>query len=286
MNLHSESASLAICVDNRGLDDLERQKVYRVLADESAASAGYVRVIDESGEDYLYPRSCFAKLDRDEAMASGFCVAPRVLTERECEELYAQLSSAQGRSRAGIRHLMGIAAVKSLANDPRLIEFAKLYMSGSPIPFRATLFEKSARANWLVAWHQDTALPLASKFVSSEWGPWSTKAGVKYARAPAWALERVVALRVHLDASTNSNGPLRVIAGSHKLGVLPDDEVLRQARTERSVECLCRKGGIVAMRPLIIHASSKCATDSPRRVLHIEYTDELSLSDKIEIAIA
>jgi hypothetical protein len=52
---------------------------------------------------------------------------------------------------------------------------------------------------------------MSRRFESCEWGPWTTKAGVLYALAPAWALKRVLALRIHLDASTLSNGPLQVI---------------------------------------------------------------------------
>ena len=49
----------AICVENRGAEDLDIRKVYRVLHDKDAAATGYVRVIDESGEDYLYPADYF-----------------------------------------------------------------------------------------------------------------------------------------------------------------------------------------------------------------------------------
>jgi len=49
----------AICVENRGAEDLEVRKVYRVLHDKDAAATGYVRVIDESGDDYLYPADYF-----------------------------------------------------------------------------------------------------------------------------------------------------------------------------------------------------------------------------------
>jgi hypothetical protein len=49
----------AICVQNRGAEDLEVRKVYRVLHDKDAAATGYVRVVDESGEDYLYPADYF-----------------------------------------------------------------------------------------------------------------------------------------------------------------------------------------------------------------------------------
>jgi hypothetical protein len=51
--------AFAVCVANAGCDDLQIWKLYRVLPDESAAAEGYVRVVDESGEDYLYPASRF-----------------------------------------------------------------------------------------------------------------------------------------------------------------------------------------------------------------------------------
>jgi len=48
-----------ICTHNDDCDDLERLKIYQTLPDDSAAKDGYIRVIDESGEDYLYPKSHF-----------------------------------------------------------------------------------------------------------------------------------------------------------------------------------------------------------------------------------
>ena len=51
--------SFAVCVANRGAEDLQIWKLYRVLSDDAAANEGYLRVIDESGEDYLYPARRF-----------------------------------------------------------------------------------------------------------------------------------------------------------------------------------------------------------------------------------
>jgi hypothetical protein len=53
----------AVCVASEGYDDLEVWKVYRVLPDAKAAGVGCVRVIDESGEDYLYPADRFVAVD-------------------------------------------------------------------------------------------------------------------------------------------------------------------------------------------------------------------------------
>ena len=218
---------------------------------------------------------------------AGFWIEGNVFSDRECDELVAALSRVpRSRGRAGVRHLMTNPSVAALASDSRLIGIARDSLGGHAVPYRATLFEKSGRANWLVAWHQDTALPLSSDNDSAEWGPWSKKSGVLYAHAPSRALARVLALRIHLDASTGENGPLRVIPGSHADGVLSDEEVFEAARRRAHVECLVPRGGVLAMRPLLIHSSSKVSADLPRRVLHVEYADSLDLGENIRLAVA
>src|SRR5207244_13003292 len=123
-------------------------------------------------------------------------------------------------------------------------EIAAGALGGQVHPVRVTLFSKSENSNWSVVWHQDTALPLRQRFEGEGWGPWSVKAGIAYAHAPTSALEHVVALRVHLDESSLSNGPLRVLPGTHALGVLSDDQVSEIARRSSAVECLVPRGGI------------------------------------------
>ncbi|MCF8038025.1 MAG: hypothetical protein K9K79_01795 [Desulfohalobiaceae bacterium] len=49
----------AVCIENKDSDDLEIRKIYLVIPDKEAESEGYFRVVDESGEDYLYPQSYF-----------------------------------------------------------------------------------------------------------------------------------------------------------------------------------------------------------------------------------
>lgn len=61
-----------LCVANRGCEDLEKRKVYRQLPDEAAARDGYVRVVDESGEDYLYPETLFVVVDLPREIARVF----------------------------------------------------------------------------------------------------------------------------------------------------------------------------------------------------------------------
>jgi hypothetical protein len=59
--MKKEPSEFALCVSNAGHDDLKALKVYQVVGDPRAAEAGCLRVIDESGEDYLYPADCFVQ---------------------------------------------------------------------------------------------------------------------------------------------------------------------------------------------------------------------------------
>jgi ectoine hydroxylase-related dioxygenase (phytanoyl-CoA dioxygenase family) len=194
-------------------------------------------------------------------------------------------SIAVERTKAGARHVLKVPAVRALAADPRLMDIARQFVGPAPVAFRATLFDKSPTANWLVVWHQDTALPLCRRVDGPGWGPWSTKAGVLYAHAPAWALECVVALRVSLDDSTATNGPLRVLPNTHRAGVFTDEQIGELARAATPVDCLTASGGVVAMRPLTIHASSKSLDTNTRRVLHIEYATAANLGAGAELAV-
>ena len=64
MDKQPEKLQFAICVENEAYeDDLKLRMVYRVLPDESATRSNYVRIVDETGEDYLYPAAYFVMID-------------------------------------------------------------------------------------------------------------------------------------------------------------------------------------------------------------------------------
>lgn len=60
-------ARFVLCIRTEACEDLEARKIYQVLSDAAAAADGYVRVIDESGEDYLYPQDCFVPIELPQA---------------------------------------------------------------------------------------------------------------------------------------------------------------------------------------------------------------------------
>ena len=72
----SAAHQFVICIQNEGYPaSLELWKVYRVVADEKAAKHQLIRVIDESGEDYLYPESYFAPIKLPQAVEEALLAA-------------------------------------------------------------------------------------------------------------------------------------------------------------------------------------------------------------------
>jgi hypothetical protein len=67
MTRRKSEPRFVLCIRNEGCEDLEPRKVYQVLPDEAAAEDGYIRVIDESGEDYLYPQAYFVPIELPQA---------------------------------------------------------------------------------------------------------------------------------------------------------------------------------------------------------------------------
>jgi hypothetical protein len=91
-----ENTRFAICINNGGYDDdLKVRTVYQILPDESAARSNYIRIIDETGEDYLYPASCFVFINIPQEVGHIFAmpVIPDKITEKEKSETDRRLAA-------------------------------------------------------------------------------------------------------------------------------------------------------------------------------------------------
>jgi hypothetical protein len=72
----ADNSRFVVCVKNRGFAaSLELRKVYRVVSDPAAESHRLMRVVDESGEDYLFPESCFMTTDLPAPVARAIVAA-------------------------------------------------------------------------------------------------------------------------------------------------------------------------------------------------------------------
>lgn len=178
--------------------------------------------------------------------------------------------SDQMQIRTGTRLGLDQPEIEKAARG-ELAEAAQELLGEPVIPCRAILFEKSTESNWLVPWHQDVTLALPEKIELEGAGRWSQKEGMWHVLPPAAILQRMVALRVHLDPCTEEDGPLKVASGSHQTGLLTDEAVNAAALSFPNATLTTERGEILVMAPLCVHCSPKANGTSRRRVLHVEY---------------
>ncbi len=93
--MKTREKGFAICVENRGADDLDLRKVYRVLRDENAATSGHMRVIDDSGEDYLYPADYFVFVDLPHKAKRAWTVSGRLTKRRSSSNIAVHRTRAR-----------------------------------------------------------------------------------------------------------------------------------------------------------------------------------------------
>lgn len=139
------------------------------------------------------------------------------------------------------------------------------------VAVQCTYFEKSKRQNWLVPIHQDLSIPVKERKEAPGFGGWSEKEGEVFAQAPVEVLSQLVAVRVHLDPCREDDGPLNVVPGSHALGILAPEAAVAAGAELGAKACVAGVGDALAMRPLLLHASSKASGGSLRRVLHFVF---------------
>lgn len=217
----------------------------------------------------------------DQFARDGYSIFPEAVSDevvdslrRAIDQLPESAGLMRNTGRYGIRNLLELSpTVQECARLPEVRRFATAILGAAAFAVRATFFDKVPDANWSLIWHQDLAIAVAEKQEVEGFKAWRNKDGVWLVQPPREILSRVIAVRIHLDDCGPENGPLRVVPGSHRLGILEN----QPAETESSVEqvtCCVPAGGVVIMSPLTLHASSKAESPSHRRVIHIEYANE------------
>jgi len=84
-------------------------------------------------------------------------------------------------------------------------------------------------------------------------------------------LQNNFTIRIHLDDTDENNGALKVIPGSHRKGIQRPGDI--DWSNEREMVCKVKKGGIMIMRPLLLHGSDRAISLRKRRIIHIEFSN-------------
>jgi ectoine hydroxylase-related dioxygenase (phytanoyl-CoA dioxygenase family) len=187
------------------------------------------------------------------------------------------LTSGRGAA-YGARNLLRLwRDVRELAAWPPLNAALRQTLGPQAGLVRGLFFDKPPGATWSLPWHRDQTIAVRRHVPSARFVRPTVKAGTPHVQAPSELLEQMLTARIHLDAMTGENGPLRVISGSHQTLAEPEDCAGEQ------VELHCPAGSVLLMRPLLLHASSPSAAGAGhRRIVHLEFAPRPTFEDGFE----
>jgi ectoine hydroxylase-related dioxygenase (phytanoyl-CoA dioxygenase family) len=127
-------------------------------------------------------------------------------------------------------------------------------------------------------WHKDLTIAVRQHRPSLLFVHPTVKAGVPHVEAPRQVLEKMLALRIHLDEVTAENGPLQVIPGSHRQGTE------MELGATKPVSIFANRGDVLLIRPLVAHCSggAEPGTQRHRRIFHLEFATSEKLPEDFE----
>ena len=210
----------------------------------------------------------------------GFAVIEEIFSDDEVKQLIALIENADATNTT-FRKTQDLFAIRQFLkeipkaahvifnqklNDLNIKLFGNDYFITKSI-----YFDKTEQSNWFVAYHQDLTISVDQKKDIQGFGPWTVKQNQFAVQPPLHFLENNYTIRIHLDDTDEGNGALKVIPASHLKGIYRAETIDWTA--EKEVFCNVKKGGVMIMKPLLLHASNRTTTNKKRRVIHIEFSN-------------
>lgn len=211
---------------------------------------------------------------------NGFTIIENVFSAAEIAQLYEEINAAD-RSRVTFRKSKDLFAVrqflkeipgtKPLLFNEKLRQIVQDLFGPDYFIVKSIYFDKPGSSNWFVAYHQDLTISVDRKSILPGFGPWTVKTNQFAVQPPLAILENVATVRIHLDATDAVNGALKVIPGSHRKGIYRPETI--DWTQEQEVTCIVPKGGIMVMKPLLLHSSGRTTDARKRSVIHLEFSN-------------
>ncbi len=231
--------------------------------------------------------------DNQEALLTqGFTVFNDVYTSDELQQLISVIDSTDQSGDIfrktddlfAIRQfLKGVPSILPVVFNDKLNELIRSLFGSDYFVSKSIYFDKPQKSNWFVAWHRDLTISVNKRVEVPGFTNWTVKQNQYAVQPPLNILQENFTIRIHLDDTAKDNGALKVVPGSHLL-----QESNNGIHTEGEVVCDVRAGGVMIMRPLLMHASNRTVNDNRRRVIHIEFSkaelpSEIDWSERISM---
>lgn len=182
--------------------------------------------------------------------------------------------------------LTDLPSLKPLVLNENLLEIVR-FIDPNAFLTKAIYLDKPQTQNWAVGWHQDVPINVKEKIPTEGYASWTLKKGINSVCPPEEIVHSIFTLRIHIDDTSEQNGALKVIPGSHKQR-FSDDEISTITSNSNPSVCELKSGGVHLMKPLILHSSPRSTTQKRRRVIHLEFSSnelpgDLEWLEKLEL---
>ncbi|CAN1210524.1 Ectoine hydroxylase-related dioxygenase (Phytanoyl-CoA dioxygenase family) [Tumidithrix helvetica PCC 7403] len=232
---------------------------------------------------------------KNQIESEGFAILDNIFTDAEIVDLLqviAQVDSSRLSDRQ-INDLFAMrqffkevpASVNIVFND-KLKSIISEIFGDNFFVVKSIYFDKPEASNWFVAYHQDLSIAVDRKLDLQGFSLWTKKQNTFAVQPPIEILQDNFTIRIHLDRTNAENGALKVIPKSHLKGIYRPETIDWSIEVENI--CPVEKGGIMLMKPLLLHSSSRTKKRCKRRVIHIEFSrsmlpDNLNWAEFIQI---
>jgi len=233
--------------------------------------------------------------EAEQFLADGFLTINDIYSAVEVENIVQQVEQANDHKETFRRSSDLFAIRQFLKEVPSLFDMIfndklkavlRELFTGDYFVVKSIYFDKPQTSNWYVAYHQDLTISVDKKLELEGFGLWTTKQDQFAVQPPLDILQTMVTVRIHLDHTDEHNGALKVVPASHLKGIYRPETI--DWAVESEVSCQVDKGGIMLMKPLLLHSSGRTTNNKQRRVIHIEFADrelpaELNWSERIPL---
>ena len=166
--------------------------------------------------------------------------------------------------------LKEVPDVKSIIFNDKLEQLIENIFGKGYFVVKSIYFDKPEQSNWFVAWHQDLTISVDKKVELPGYTSWTSKHNQFAVQPPTEILRDNFTIRIHLDDTNADNGALKVLPGSHLKNIYRPEDI--DWSIESETICEVKQGGVMLMRPLLMHASDRTVNEQKRRVIHIEFS--------------
>lgn len=226
-------------------------------------------------------KTTIIKSQKMEIEENGFTTIDNIYTDKEIEQILWNIDQTNQtketfRKSADLfairQFLKEIPEIRNLVLNEKLNNVVGRLFGKNYFVVKSIYFDKPETSNWYVSYHQDLTISVDKKVELENFGPWTTKQNQFAVKPPIHILENNYTIRIHLDDTDKNNGALKVIPKSHLKKIYRPENI--NWTTETEVTCAVKKGGIMVMKPLILHSSSRTTNNKKRRVIHIEFSNQ------------